>query len=186
MSIKLSILIPSLADRYETRTALLFSLFSQYKGGEVEILTEVDKGEMSIGHKRNLLLDKAKGDYVCFIDDDDEISSDYTLKALTAIESNPDCCSLMGVITWNGEDPQTFEHSIKYKEYKTDLKAPIVYERYPNHLNIIRASIAKQFRFLEINHGEDTDWATQILKSGLIKTEAQIPGVIYHYKYKRK
>lgn len=183
---KLSILIPSLVDRYESRTELLFSLSAQYKGNDVEILTEIDRGEMSIGHKRNLLLQRAKGDYVCFVDDDDSVGSDYILKALTALESTPDCCSLLGVITWNGDTPQTFEHSIKYKEYKTNLEAPIVYERYPNHLNIIRTSIAKQFMFLEINHGEDTDWATQIFKSGLLKTEATIPGVIYHYKYKRK
>lgn len=183
---KLSILIPSLVDRYETRTALLFALSAQYKGNDVEILTEVDRGEMSIGRKRNLLLDRAQGDYVCFVDDDDELSSDYILKALTAIEMNPDCCSLTGVITWNGENPQTFEHSIKYSEWKTNLTAPIVYERNPNHLNIIRSSIAKQFKFLEINHGEDRDWSEQIFESGLLKTEAEIPGVIYHYRYKRK
>ena len=183
---RLSILVPSIVTRYESRTALLFALSAQYKGNDVEILTEVDRGEMSIGHKRNLLLDRANGDYVCFIDDDDEVSKDYILKGLTAIESNPDCCSLTGVITWNGESPQTFEHSIKYKEWKTDLNAPIVYERFPNHLNIIRSSIAKQFKFLEINHGEDKDWSTQIHESGLLKTEAEIPGVIYHYKYMRK
>lgn len=186
MGLKLSILIPSLVERYDTRTALLFSLSSQYNGPDVEVLTEVDRGEMSIGKKRNLLLDRAQGEYVCFIDDDDEVSSDYIIKALTAIKLNPDCCSLTGVITWNGDNPQTFEHSIKYKEWATRMDAPIIYERMPNHLNIIRSSIAKQFRFLEINHGEDRDWSEQIFKSGLLKTEAEIAGVIYHYKYKRK
>lgn len=62
----------------------------------------------------------------------------------------------------------------------------VTYERYPNHLNCIKSSIAKKFKFPETNHGEDTDWATQIHKSGLIKTEHYIPEIIYYYDYKSK
>ena len=58
-----------------------------------------------------------------------------------------------------------------------------MYERYPNHLNCIKSSIAKQFKFPEINFGEDTLWADKVFKSGLIKTEHFIDKVIYHYKY---
>lgn len=181
---KLSILICGLSNRVESREILLSELSKQYKGNDIEVITEVDNGAMSIGYKRNLLLSKAKGEYLCFIDDDDEISSDYILKALTALGHNPDCCSLTGVYTTNGDNPEIFEHSIQYKEYKTNKFGAVTYERYPNHLNIIRSSIAKKFRFLEISHGEDTDWATQIFNSGLLKTEATIKGVIYHYKFK--
>mgnify|MGYP001559890393 CR=1 FL=1 len=182
----LSILICSLVDRSWTRIELIKILQSQGYHKEVEILCEIDRGEMSIGHKRNLLLDRAKGEYVCFIDDDDTVSSDYLSKIMGAIETKPDCCSLVGVITWNGDNPEIFEHSIKYSEYKTRKSGAITYERYPNHLNVIKTDIAKQFRFPEISHGEDTDWATQIFKSGLLKSEATIPGVIYHYNYKQK
>ena len=184
---KLSILICSIQSRGQLYTQLTACLWKQYNGLDIQMITEVDRGEMSIGHKRNLLLDRATGDYLCFIDDDDIVSSDYIEKIMKALESNPDCCSLTGVITWNGERPEIFEHSIKYSAYKTnDDKSPIKYERYPNHLNVIRSSIAKQFRFPEINHGEDTDWATQIYKSGLLKTEAEIKGIIYHYQYQNK
>ena len=93
---------------------------------------------------------------------------------------------MTGVITWDGNNPEVFEHSIKYKAYRTNDTGPIKYERYPNHLNIIRSDIAKQFRFPEINHGEDTDFATQIFKSGLLKKETTIDGVMYHYDYKAK
>ena len=182
---KLSILICGLVSRNDTYALLINELSKQYNGSEVEVISLTDSGEKTIGEKRNILLNQAKGEYVCFVDDDDMISKDYILKILTALESNPDCCSLLGVITWNGENPELFEHSIKYKEYKT-TENPIMYERYPNHLNVIRSSIAKQFKFPETNHGEDTDWATAINKSGLLKTEAYIPGIIYHYQYKQK
>lgn len=185
---KLSILIPALVSRMSSYKFLINEIERQAieankYNGEIESIYKIDSGEMSIGEKRNFLLEKAKGEYVCFIDDDDIISSTYIKDLFTAIEQNKDCCSLMGVITTDNQDPQIFEHSIKYPIYCTNDTGAIKFERYPNHLNAIKSSIAKQFKFPEINHGEDTDWATQIKESGLIKTEAYIPNIIYHYQY---
>jgi len=125
---------------------------------------------------------KRYGEYVCFIDDDDSVSENYIEWLLEAIESGCDCASLRGVITTNGGSPEIFEHSLKYPKWRT-TNNPIKYERGINHLNLVKASIAKQFKFPEINHGEDHDWATQLQKSGLLKTEFYIPDVIYFYKY---
>lgn len=188
---KLSILIPSIEVRAVQLTCLKTELFSQIiqcnAADDVELIVETDNGEMSIGAKRNLLLSKATGSYVCFFDDDDIPSSTYILKILDAIKTDCDNCSLTGIIRWDGENPEVFEHSIKYSEYKTNSsESSIRYERYPNHLNVIKADIAKQFKFPEINHGEDTDWATQIFNSGLLKNETTIDGILYHYDYKRK
>ena len=153
----------------------------------IEVLTNVDNGELSIGSKRNELLQRAKGDYVAFVDDDDVVTESYFKNIFEGIERKVDCCSLKGIITEDGINPLIFEHSIKYSEYKTNPDhMPVRYERFPNHLNTIRASIAKQFKFPEKNHGEDTDWATQIHKSGLIKSEYYIDEVIYHYLYRSK
>ena len=184
---KLSILIPSLTSRSSQLVDLKGELFRQMidckAEDELEIITEVDNRELSIGAKRNILLRKATGDYLCFHDDDDIPSLSYVRQIINAIKSNPDCCSLTGVMTWDGGDPELFEHSIKYSEYRT-TNNPIKYERYPNHLNAIKSIIAKKFNFPEINHGEDTDWARQIYNSGLLKKEAEIKGVLYHYNYK--
>jgi len=181
---KLSILISTIQVRQHELNSLLTSLETQickYEN-EIEVLLQSDNGEASIGAKRNLLLSKANGDYVCFIDDDDEVSEHYVDYIMEGISKAPDCCSLRGVITWDGENPELFEHSIRYKAYATTTN-DIKYERYPNHLNCIKASIAKQFKFPETNHGEDTEWATQIFNSGLIKTEYFIDRIIYHYKF---
>ena len=144
----------------------------------------IDNGTMSIGRKRNLLLQQSPADYVAFIDDDDRVSDNYIPLLMEGIEKGVDCCSLRGIITDDGNNPQVFEHSIKYNSYKTNPEGyEVRYERFPNHLNCIKASIAKQFIFPEKNHGEDTDWAMQLYKSGLIKTEHYIPEVIYFYDY---
>jgi len=185
---KLSILIPSLESRSQSLNNLLMVLDNQKKrlsisDTEVEILTFIDSGENTIGFKRNKLIERATGEYVCFIDDDDDISFYYLEELLRGIDKQVDCCSLKGVITWDGGSAEIFEHSKKYEAYVTTTN-PIKYERYPNHLNCIKSEIAKQFKFPEINHGEDTDWATQINNSGLIKDEYYIDKVIYHYNYK--
>ena len=180
---KLSILIPTLEARSIQHTALRDSLYKQGLDG-VEVLSFQNKGEKSIGYFRNTLLEWAKGQYVCFIDDDDMVSSDYIPKTLKALESNPTNLSLRGVITWKGEKPEIFEHSIKYNCYRT-TENYIKYERYPNHLNVIRADIAKKFLFPDKSFSEDTEWATQVFNSGLLKQEVFIEDVLYHYKFNK-
>lgn len=203
---KLSVLIPSLVGRRQLLTRL-FSQFKEQLGDywaddeavgdgslihiftfkDVQILVYKDDGKRNIGCKRNKLLEFSATDYTAFIDDDDRIGNNYFKLLFEGIEKGVDCCSLLGEITEDGKNPLLFEHSIKYKEYKTNTPdKSIRYERFPNHLNCIKASIAKQFKFPEKNHGEDTDWATQIFKSALIKTEHYIPEILYYYDWVRK
>lgn len=184
----LSILIPTLASRQDQCLSLVDTLLDQVERanliGLVEIITQYDEGQKSIGTKRNELIQKAKGKYVCFVDDDDSISINYIDLLMQGIEKDVDCCSLRGIITWDGESPEIFEHSIKYNAYKTNDTGFPKYERYPNHLNCIKKSIANQIQYPEISHGEDTDFATKLYQSGLIKTEHYIDSVLYHYQFK--
>jgi len=180
VSYKLSILIPTIEKRKHLLKRLISELYDQDLTG-VQLLPFLDDS-LTIGEKRNWLLDASSGEYVCFIDDDDLVNKDYISTLMKGIETQPDCISLRGVMTTNGGNPEVFEHSIKYNAYKTTNNF-IKYERYPNHLNCIKASIAKQFRFPSINHGEDTDWATQIHNSGLLKHEYYTDVMLYQYLY---
>lgn len=187
--VKLSIMILTIDSRKEVFDKLYDIFFAQAMDAKelCEIIYECDGGEMSKGQKRNILLEKAKGEYCAFFDDDDMPSDDYIEKVLDAIRSGVDCASLRGIITFDGKNPEIFEHSIKYDKWETldGAKADEVkYLRYPNHLNAIKSSIAKQFKFPEINHGEDKSWSDAVYESGLIKTEGYIDSIIYHYLYK--
>lgn len=148
---------------------------------DIEILINTNEHN-TIGKKRNELLDKAKGKYVCFFDDDDQPGKNYIFTLMRGIEEDPDCISLRGIMTTDGQNPELFEHSIKYSSWKTTDNT-IKYERNPNHLNCIRASIAKQFAFPEINHGEDHKWSQKLQESGLLKKEYYTEEILYHYKY---
>jgi Glycosyl transferase family 2 len=182
---KLSILILTIDSRLEMFSALLEEFIGQANkyDGQCEILWEIDNGEKTKGEKRNALLDRARGKYLAFFDDDDWPSQKYVSSILSAIKSDPDCCSLLGEMTTNGLNPETFEHSLKYSTWKTNPEGAVKYERNPNHLNPIRSSIAKSIRFPKINHGEDRAWSQALLESGQLKTEAAIPNVIYHYRF---
>lgn len=187
---KWQILIPSIHKRREALATLKQDLYNQIIDadmiGEIDLLVISDwGGYISIGDKRNYLLNSAKAKYVSFFDDDDQPSRHYIKKNLEGIEKDVDCNSLRGIYTVDGNGGEIFEHSIQYKEYKTNPPTMgIRYERYPNHLNVIKREIATQFKFPTTNHGEDTDWATQVFNSGLIKTEHEIIDVIYHYQFK--
>lgn len=183
---KLSILI---CHKPEPRRIPLLQRLKDILLPQIDTVAEIlvdDDLNLSIGAKRNRLLDSAEGEYIAFIDDDDTVSDNYVQLLMEGIEKGVDCCSLRGIITEDGQNPLIFEHSLKYKAYRTVTDSSVYdvrYERYPNHLNCIKASIAKQFRFPEKNHSEDTEWATMIHKSGLLKTEHVIPTVIYNYEY---
>jgi glycosyltransferase involved in cell wall biosynthesis len=176
----LSILICRLTNRRVQYFKLRKKLDPQLNEN-IEVLTLEDSGELTIGTKRNSLLRSAKGKYVAFIDDDDLISEDYISQIMDGIEQDVDCCSLVGEITTNKKDPKMFVHSIQYDSY---FEKNGVYYRPPNHLNVIKKSVALRFTFPESNFGEDTDWAMQICKSGLLKIEHIVKKTIYFYDYR--
>ena len=148
-----------------------------------------DNRELTIGAKRNQLMDQAKGKYVAFIDDDDEIGNDYLASVLNAIETQePDVIGLIGVMRWQRSKilrtNHKFTHSIEHTRWwERGNGRNTEYFRPPNHLNPIKREIAKQFPFQEISFGEDKEWSERIAKSGLLKKEVKIPAVIYYYNF---
>jgi len=185
---ELSILICHIPERYDFLKRLTEILDPQLEKHKNTVQCLIDDSRYkSIGRKRNDLVARAQGKSFLFIDDDDMVADNYVELQLVGVRSGADCCSLKGIITEDGQNPLLFEHSIKYKEYKTNPpEFPVRYERFPNHLNAVKTEIGRQFKFPEKNHGEDTDYATAMFKSGLIKTEYYIPQVIYYYDWRRK
>src|ERR1041385_5924147 len=138
---KLSILIPTLENRKEKFISLKEELFRQIVDNKAEDLVEIkvnsDAGGKPIGTKRNELLKEANGEYLCFFDDDDNPSKNYLKLILEGLKYNPDCCSLTGVITYDGDSPEVFKHTISCTHWYTENN---IHYRCPNHLNVIRSS----------------------------------------------
>lgn len=179
MNKKLSILICSLQERQEKLNRLMEVLKPQIND-EVEVIIKSDSRQMSIGTKRNSLLNEAKGEYIAFIDDDDVVSADYVNKILSAIESKPDCCGIQGTITFQGRCPRTFIHSLEYANW---FEKDNIYYRCPNHLNPVKRELALKVGFKEVNFGEDRDYSTRLFP--LLKTEIMISDSIYYYLFEK-
>mgnify|MGYP000323986168 CR=1 FL=1 len=78
---KLSILIctmPSRSEMLKKLTQQLRLLLGKYDESQWEVLIQPDEN-INVGRKRNILLQKASGDFVVFIDDDDEIHETHLL-----------------------------------------------------------------------------------------------------------
>jgi hypothetical protein len=182
LDVKWSILICTLDEKshkfQRLYTKLLEQISKLHLETQVEVVFYKDNRTHSIGSKRNKLIENSRGKYVCFIDDDDDVSDAYVSLIYNALKSNPDCVSLVGRLLEEGKKPCKFCHSNHFRTY---VQKGTKYFRPPNHLNTIRADIVKQFKFLEENLFEDLDWTMRVAKSGVLKRESKVTEVLYFY-----
>lgn len=176
----LSLLIPTMPHRRAMFDRLMFEVRSQVMKAGVDIEILADNGDGSIGVKRQRMIEKAQGDYVAFIDDDDEIMPEYVESILKALETTPDVVGFTGVITTNGRNRQRFRIS-KHYEYITKGN---VHYRYNNHLCPVKRELALQVGYKDMTNQEDYDYATRLRP--FIQTEFFIEKLLYHYKYLTK
>jgi len=77
----LSVLMPSIPERSMQAHALWQKIELSAGGAvvsdQVELLMFRDNKKRSIGLKRQALLEQAHGEYICFVDDDDDVQRGY-------------------------------------------------------------------------------------------------------------
>jgi glycosyltransferase involved in cell wall biosynthesis len=178
---KLSILIPSLEKREDQLFNLLTELYKQIIDTRsfltVEILTNIDNKEKTTGAKRNELLLSAHGEYVCFIDDDDEVYSWYISSILKAIETSPDCVATCGHYSVDGGEKQFWKLN---KDFSDHDSGGILYRR-SNHLTPIKREHALKAMFPDKSNAEDKAYSERV--NPYLKTQTEIYEPVYHYKY---
>ena len=70
-----------------------------------------------------MLLNNAKGEWFCFVDDDDRVSATYINTILEAIKNNPDkkVITFKGEQTTDGKRDLDFKYSVNYgRNFKKD------------------------------------------------------------------
>lgn len=175
---KLSILIATIGRRDLQFRSLVKKLHKQAEdfAGMIEIVAYWNNGELSIGEIRQELLNQSNGEYVCFVDDDDEIPSYYCTDIIHNL--GKDYVGFKVSLFNDGILMPPVYHSLRYNQWRTDYDG---YYRDITHLNPIKRDIAIQGTFSISGAGEDSSWADSI--RGLIKDENYIDKVMYIYKH---
>lgn len=173
-------MILSLPTRLHLLSELVNELENQSNGLPVEILYFGDSKSFPIGQKRNMLKQFAQGDYSCWVDDDDWITSDYITEILNGIEYNTDVVCFSVKIT-QGKDMKLHPkvhgayYSLKNSSYKNQ---PNFKYSKPCHVHPIKHSIVSQYDFDECSYCKaDIGWTDRINKE--LKTEYIIDKQLY-------
>ena len=177
-----SILTPTLSSRQAKFLALMAVLLPQAEAdGRVEVVALHNDGAYSIAEYRQALLEDARGDYVSFVDDDDTVEPDFVATVTAAMEGAPDYVAFQHAYYVNGNrEPRPVVTGIQYEHWHDTPEAMI---RGVTHINPVRAAIARQADFRRPSEGrlEDVSYVEAIIP--LLKTQAEIPRVLYHYRH---
>lgn len=145
----------------------------KYKG-QIEILVFFNNFEYSLGYLRQCLLQEARGEYICHIDDDDMVPEDYCDTIFPLLDGT-DYIGFRVDFYDKGQKMKPVYHSLKYEYWYEDEKG---YYRGITHLNPIRTELARQSFFpINFNVGEDAEWA----RNAHAKTEHFIDRPMYYY-----
>lgn len=181
----ISILIPTMTSRAVLFGQVLAEIKRQAAECpeiRTEILWESDNGELTLGQKRNVLMDRCSGKYHCFIDDDDVLAPDYLKTFVPMITSgiDYDCASFVGAHYHRGAFTKLFHHSIQYPEW---TETSTRYLRPITPMNLIKTEIVRQIRYKDIRNTEDAEFSFRLRDSHLLTTEFQVNPhhPLYHY-----
>jgi len=190
---KLSICICTIETRVAQFSLLKHHLQTQINEfglqRDVEILSECDNKQISVGKKRQNLIEKSKADYVVFVDDDDMIPYYYVQKIIEAIKTTtkpfayypPDCIGFK--IECKGTVGKTASASNKWDDWANNVGG-FDYVRTIYHKNPVKREIALQIGYKDMRFGEDYDYSKRLKESGLLKEEVFIDEIMYEYRYK--
>jgi glycosyltransferase involved in cell wall biosynthesis len=177
--IKLSILIPSIPSRWRKLTASFDSLLEKIGDKDIEILAFSDNKKRTIGEKRDALVKMAKGKYIMFVDDDDElISVDEIYEAakhdVDVITFKQECRNSDGskyIVDFGlGNE---MEHNSFEGNY-LDMKRP------PFHVCAWNIKYAA-YDFPAVNYAEDWGWVKQFVHVAI--DEIHIDKVLSRYNF---
>ena len=182
----LDILICTISERKAVFDRVYNNISEQIKKGGYEANVRIifdGEEKISIGAKRNKLVAASSAEYLCFVDDDDNVSPEYVAVLVAAIgKCDVDAVGMFGSILISPNNWKKFEHDLRHKEYTTNQNDGTIYYRPPNHLNPIRRSIVVRYPFIDESHGEDSDYALRICKDRAIGScRMATENSIYYY-----
>lgn len=181
---KWSVLLLGIPERIDALKKIILKLNEQvaklHIKKEIEILTLIDNKVRSVGNKRQSLIDISKGEFISFIDDDDDISDDYIESIYNTIltNCNVDVITFKQIAKINNDPDTPIIFSLKH-EKNDDYIAGHLIKRKPFHMCVWNSKIAKTVKFPDISKTEDWFWLKQLCE--ISKTEFHIDKFLHYY-----
>lgn len=173
---KLSILMAALASRSGPMRALIEAQLSRHRQ-DAELLVDMDDGEATSGIKRQRLLERATGDYVAFVDDDDEVAPNYLSAILEHCNGRVDVVTFDLEMIRDGRRPERWRFGL-HPDYRPSGRMCA------NHLCAWRRDLARRVAFCpSLRYGDDQIWYKPLLMAGLAQTEYHVREVLYRYLF---
>lgn len=189
--IMLTILMATTPDRINQFTELFNEVHAQIQYvknihpilGDVEVLVDDARrfmdGGPSVGMKRNSLLIRASGKYLCYLDSDESIAPNYIETLLRLCRQDQDVCTFRAFVKlksfWALVD-------MRLSYQVNDQISPEYTVRRPCwHICPIKSIFAKLYSFEDKNNAEDFEWVKKVLSH--CTTEAHTDRIIFTYNH---
>jgi len=185
-----SILIPTTPDRHEMFTALFNELHRQLEYmntfhptlGEIEILVDDSKrfldGGLSIGKKREALVQRANGKYCWFLDSDESIAPNYLETLIRLCCEDKDVCTFRAIAKL---DNYWALYDMRLGQPNEQSTPDKIVSRGAWHTCPVRTEYAKRYEFKDTSYAEDIEWMFQVLSH--CKTEAHSDAILLQYNH---
>lgn len=189
-TIMLSILICTIPERRKKFKKLYSNLCVQVQYcrqthqtlGAVELIWQNSKkfthGGLSIGEKRQGGLDLAVSKYVCYLDDDEDISPDYIETLLRLCNEGKDVCTFRSLSklanNWALVDMRLGNPTEQINPNTITLRPPW-------HVCPVKREYAQLYKFTDSNYGEDWQWFERVLTH--CQTDAHTDKIIHSYQH---
>lgn len=187
----LSILIPTIPSRSVEFIKLTSNVTHQVMTmrmthptlGTVQLISdsadEYLNGGPSIGKKRQSLIQKATGKYLCFLDDDESISPMYVESLVRLCHHDKDVVTFRSFVKtdfyWGLVD-MSLENEIN-EETGPDR----IIKRTPWPCCPVRSRFAQKYSFPDTNYSEDWEWMEKVLK--LCSNEIHTDQILLQYNH---
>jgi hypothetical protein len=189
----LSILTPSIPERFDKWLQISQELFLQCTTinathptlGRVQLLSDTSdsflSGGLSIGKKRQRLVEQAKGKYLCFLDDDEDIAPNYVETLVRLCHQDKD------VVTFRSFAKNDFYWSVidmRLGNPNEEATPDRIVKRNAWHICPVKSEYAKLYPFEDTNYSEDWNWMEKVLTH--CKTEAHTDQILHCYQHSAK
>lgn len=165
------------AGKLQNLLEVLLPQVAQYDDVNVVVLSDLKHYE--VGKKRTELVNMSTAEYICFIDDDDQVSPDYVSSIYPHLDGKTDYVGFKQRYQLDGVMQEKYAvHDARHNDWFDNGN----WHRHILHINPIKRDIANKVPFVG-QFGEDATWSKMIKAKGLVEEPVFIDKFLYIYQH---